>query len=101
MFAGHGRLPEVPLPPDPTHPGGRTLTRAGVLAGLAAGRVTLYVTLVVMPHPLGMHGGIWGLLMNRLTALVISTFTARPSAETVRRVHGEVERFIYGTEGAR
>ncbi len=54
-----------------------------------------------MPHPLGMHGGIWGLLMNRLTALVISTFTARPSAETVRRVHGEVERFIYGTEGAR
>ena len=79
-------------------PGGRTFTRAGVLAGMGVGLVTLYVTLVAVPHPLGMHGGIWGLLLNGVTTVAVSLFTARPSAATVRRVHGELERFVYGTE---
>jgi SSS family solute:Na+ symporter len=100
-LAGSGALQLLPAVVGVCFPGGRTLTRAGVLAGLGVGLLTLYVTLVVMPHPLGMHGGIWGLLLNGLTALVVSTFTARPSADTVRRVHGEVERFVYGTEEAR
>jgi len=60
--------------------------------------VTLYITLMVSPHPLGMHGGIWALLLNWVTVLVVSAFTPRPTAATVRRVHGEVERFVYGTE---
>ena len=60
--------------------------------------VTLYLTLVVVPHPLGMHGGLWGLLVNTAVALNVSVFTPPPSAETIRRVHGEVERFVYGAE---
>jgi hypothetical protein len=45
-----------------------------------------------------MHGGIWALLVNMVVAVAVSAVTPRPSAETVRRVHGEVERFVYGTE---
>jgi hypothetical protein len=45
-----------------------------------------------------MHGGLWGLLVNTAVALNVSVFTPPPSAETIRRVHGEVERFVYGAE---
>lgn len=55
---------------------------------------------LMTPHPLGMHGGIWALALNWLTVIVVSAFTPRPTAATVRRVHGEVERFVYGTEEA-
>ncbi len=99
-LSGSGALQLLPAVMGVCFPGGRGLTRAGVLAGLGVGLVTLYVTLVVTPHPLGMHGGVWGLLLNCAAALAVSAFTARPSADTVRRVHGEVERFVYGTEEA-
>jgi len=61
--------------------------------------VTLYVTLVVVPHPLGMHGALWSLLANWILAYIVSTVTSPPSRATLERVHGEVERFVYGTEG--
>jgi SSS family solute:Na+ symporter len=98
-LSGSGALQLLPAVVGVCFPGGRTLTRAGVLAGLGVGIVTLYVTLVVRPHPLGLHGGIWALLLNSLTTLVVSRFTAAPAPETVRRVHGELDRFVYGTEG--
>jgi hypothetical protein len=47
-----------------------------------------------------MHGGLWALLLNTAAALAVSAFTARPSAATVRRIHGEVERFVYGNQEA-
>lgn len=97
-LSGAGALQLMPAILGVCFPGGRTLTRAGVVAGIAAGLVTLYVTLVVSPHPLGMHGGIWGLLVNTAVALNVSAYTTPPSAETIERVHGEVERFVYGTE---
>ncbi len=97
-ISGAGALQLMPAILGVCFPGGRTLTRAGVVAGIAAGIVTLYVTLVVSPHPLGMHGGLWGLLVNSAVALNVSVFTTQPSAETIQRVHGEVERFVYGTE---
>ena len=43
-----------------------------------------------------MHGGLWGLFANTLLAVAVSAFTPGPSRETVARVHGEVERFVYG-----
>jgi SSS family solute:Na+ symporter len=97
-LSGAGALQLMPAILGVCFPGGRTLTRAGVVAGIAAGLVTLYVTLVVSPHPMGMHGGLWGLLVNTAVALNVSVFTTPPSAETIQRVHGEVERFVYGTE---
>ena len=97
-LSGAGALQLMPAILGVCFPGGRTLTRAGVVAGIAAGLVTLYVTLVVSPHPLGMHGGLWGLLVNAAVAMNVSAYTTQPSAETIERVHGEVERFVYGTE---
>jgi SSS family solute:Na+ symporter len=97
-LSGSGALQLMPGILGVCFPGGRVFTRAGVLAGLVVGLATLYVTLWVSPHPLGMHGGIWGLLLNGLVCVVVSSVTRRPSPETIRRVHGEIERFVYGTE---
>jgi SSS family solute:Na+ symporter len=107
-LSGAGALQLMPAMLGVCFPGGRVLTRTGVLAGLTAGLVTLYLTLVpapnplatlvAVPHPYGMHGGIWALLVNAAVAMAVSAVTERPSADTVRRVHGELERFVYGTE---
>ena len=97
-LSGAGALQLMPAILGVCFPGGRTLTRAGVVAGIVAGMVTLYVTLVLSPHPLGMHAGLWGLLVNTAVALNVSVYTTPPSAETIERVHGELERFVYGTE---
>ena len=95
-LSGAGALQLMPAILGVCFPGRRTLTGAGVLAGIAAGLVALYVTLVVAPHPLGLHGAIWALLVNATVAVNVSAGTRPPSAETVERVHGEVERFVYG-----
>ncbi len=95
-LSGSGALQLMPGILGVCFPGGRTLTRTGVLAGLGVGLATLYVTLRIVPHPLGIHAGIWSLLINGAVALVVSSFTRAPSSETVRRVHGELERFVYG-----
>jgi len=98
-LSGSGALQLMPSILGVCFPGGRQLTRHGVLVGIAAGMVTLYVTLVVVPHPLGMHGALWSLLANWTLAYIVSTVTSPPSRATLERVHGEVERFVYGTEG--
>jgi solute:Na+ symporter, SSS family len=96
-LSGSGALQLMPGIVGVLFPGGRRLTRAGILAGLGTGLAVLYVTLVVVPHPLGTHGGIWSLLANTLVAVVVSGFTRPPSLETQTRIHGEVERQVYGS----
>jgi Na+/proline symporter len=98
VLSGAGALQLMPAILGVCFPGRRVLTRAGVLAGLGASMVALYLTLVVRPMFLGVHGGIWSLGVNFAVAGVVSMFTLPPSADTVRRVHGELERFVYGTE---
>ena len=69
------------------------------------GLVVLYFTLqdvgpladLVAVHPLGVHGGIWALLLNSVTALGISAVTAPPTDETRARIHGEIESVVYGS----
>ena len=105
-LSGAGALQLMPAIVGVCFPGRRSLSRAGVLAGLGAGLLTLALTLplnlgVALPwgaHPLGMHGGLWGLLANLLAAVAVSAVTPGPSRETVNRVHGEVERFVYGRD---
>ncbi len=94
-LSGAGALQLMPAVLGVCFPTRRLLTATGVLAGIAAGLVALYVTLVAVPHPLGLHGGIWGLIANFVVAWGVSRHTRPPSAETVRRVHGAVERFVY------
>lgn len=94
-LSGSGALQLMPAIVGVCFPMRRTLTRAGVLSGLLAGLGTLYVTLVVTPHPLGLHGGVWALLLNVAVVLVVSAVTEGPTEETLNRIHGELERQIY------
>ena len=49
------------------------------------------------PHPWDLHGRVWSLLANFAVAIAMSRPTSPPSAETVERIHGELERYVYGT----
>ncbi len=95
-LSGAGALQLMPAILGVCFPTKNLLTRAGVLAGIGVGLVTLYFTLRVTPHPLGLHGGVWSLMANAFVTLVVSRFTNPPTAATVWRIHGEVERFVYG-----
>ena len=107
-LSGAGALQLMPAIVGVCFPGGRSLSRAGVLAGLGAGLGTLALTLgldlgVDLPwgaHPLGIHGGLWGLAVNSILAVAVSAVTPGPSRRTVARVHGEVERFVHGDGGS-
>ena len=95
-LSGAGALQLMPAVLGVCFPTQRLLTRAGVLSGIAIGLLTLYVTLVVVPNPFGWHGGVWSVLTNFTAAIVVSGYTRPPSPETVKRIHGEIERFVYG-----
>jgi SSS family solute:Na+ symporter len=100
-LSGSGALQLMPAILGVCFPGRRTLTRAGVLAGIGAGLAALYVTLVVVPHPYGMHGAIWSLLLNAVVAVFVSSVTRRPSDATLERVWGHLEDFVHGTPSNR
>lgn len=94
-LSGAGALQLMPAILGVCFPSRRLTTKVGVLAGISAGLIALYVTLVVAPHPFGLHGGVWGLLANFLVTWLTSRFTQPPSEETVHRIHGAIERFVY------
>ena len=105
-LSGSGALQLLPAILGVCFPSRRLFTKAGVLWGMGVGLVVLYLTLVVAPnplsslmgtpHPLGLHGAVWSILANFAVTIVVSRFTRAPSPETVSRIHGEVERFVYG-----
>jgi SSS family solute:Na+ symporter len=97
-LSGSGALQLMPAIVSECFPARRCFTRAGILTGLSAGMVTLYITLVVVPHPMGMHGGVWALIINVALAVIVSSMTPAPSIATRARIHGEIERVIYGTD---
>jgi SSS family solute:Na+ symporter len=96
-LSGAGALQLMPAILGVCFPTRRLQTRAGVLAGIGVGLVTLCLTLVVWQHPLGLHGGVWSVLANFVVTFGVSRATQPPSQETVRRIHGEVESFVYGS----
>jgi SSS family solute:Na+ symporter len=97
-LSGAGALQLMPAVLGVCFPTPHLYTRSGVLAGIGAGMAALYVTLIVIPHPLDRHGGIWSVLVNFAVTICVSRFTRPPSPETVWRIHGELERFVYGDE---
>jgi SSS family solute:Na+ symporter len=98
-LSGAGALQLMPAVLGVCFPTRRLLTRTGVLCGIGVGLGCLYLTLYIVPHPLGLHAGVWSLLANLVTTLATSSFTRPPSASTVRRIHGEIEQYVYGGEG--
>jgi SSS family solute:Na+ symporter len=95
-LSGAGALQLAPGVVNVCYPTRRMLTRAGVLAGIGAGLLTFFLTIVVWESPLGIHGSLWALAVNVLVAVSVSRFTKRPSPETVWRIHGEMEKLVYG-----
>ncbi len=95
-MSGAGALQLMPAILGVCFPTRRPLTKAGVLAGIGVGLTTLYLTLMTWPHPLGLHAAVWSVGVNGLVAWAVSRVTAPPSDATVERIHGEVERFVYG-----
>jgi solute:Na+ symporter, SSS family len=99
-LSGAGALQLMPAVLGVCFPTRRPFTRDGVLAGIGAGLATLYLTLIVVPHPLGLHGGVWSLLANVLVTIVTSRLTSPPSTATVSRIHGTIERFVVDGDAA-
>ena len=107
-LSGSGALQLLPAIVGVCFPGRRLFTKAGVLAGVGTGLGVLYLTLVSspnplagffdLPHPLGLHGAVWSIVLNFAVTILVSRFTRPPSPETVARIHGEVERFVYGNK---
>ncbi len=94
-LSGAGALQLMPAFLGVCFPSRRLTTRGGVLSGIGAGLLTLYLALIVFPHPLGLHGGVWGLLVNFVVTAAVSRLTRPPHPDTVARIHGAVERFVY------
>ncbi|WP_419162524.1 sodium:solute symporter family protein [Candidatus Palauibacter sp.] len=94
-LSGSGALQLMPAILGVCFPSRRLTTSAGVLWGIATGLATLIVTLWIVPHPLGLHSGVWGLAVNFVVTWVVSRVTRTPSEGTVSRIHGAVERFVY------
>lgn len=99
-LSGAGMMQLMPAILGVCFPTRRLLTAHGVLAGIGVGLVALYLAIVMQPHPLGIHGGVWALLANVLVTILVSRFTTAPSSATVERIHGELERFVYGDGSA-
>jgi len=99
-LSGSGALQLLPGVLGVCMPSKRLRTASGVLAGIGVGMVTLYVTLFIFPNALGVHHSLWALGANFATVLIVSRFTAPPSAATVERIHGEIERFVYEGDAA-
>ena len=59
-------------------------------------KVVLYLTRIEFVRPWGVHEAVWSLAANFVATWAVSRFTRPPSSETVERIHGEVERFVYG-----
>jgi len=97
-LSGAGALQLMPGILGVCYPTRRPFTRLGVLWGMAAGLITLYVTLLVVAHPMGLHASIWSLAANFLVCIVVSRVSAAPSVETVERIHGAIEAYVYGGE---
>ncbi len=95
-LSGAGALQLMPAILGVCYPGRRVTTRLGVIAGIGAGLLTLYVTRVMIYQPLGIHEAAWSLAINFAVTIVVSRFTEPPSEPTRARIHGEIERFVYG-----
>ncbi len=95
-LSGSGALQLLPGIVGVCFPGRRVFTRAGVLGGLGVGLAVLYYALLIRPNPLGIHSAVWSVTANFVVTILVSRVTCPPSPATVARIHGEVERFVYG-----
>ncbi len=99
-LSGAGALQLLPGMLGVCYPTRRPFTKSGVLAGIGVGLAVLYVTLVTFPNALGIHGAIWSIVANFATCIAVSAFTKPPSDDTIGRIHGAIEDYVYGSGDA-
>jgi len=64
------------------------ITKHGIIWGLITGIITIFLTYFVWRHPLGIHTGGWGFIVNAIVCAIVSSFTEKPSLEMIRKTHG-------------
>ncbi len=107
-FSGAGALQLLPATLGAIYPFKFKFTRTAIIWGIIIGSiVTLLFTKGLgnklgMPahwlNPWGFHGGMIGLFVNFIVVFILSTFTEKPSEETIKKFHGYLEEMIYGKE---
>jgi SSS family solute:Na+ symporter len=80
-LSGAGALQLWPAVMGALYPTRFRYSSGGVLAGIAAGLVTLVATLILWKHPFGFHGGLWGVVVNFAVTGIVSMATAARSTQ--------------------
>lgn len=70
-------------------------TKDGVLWGVVSGAIVTTVCSILWPHPFGVHGGIWGLVVNTIVFFVVSLLTRPASRSTIERFFPDMAERIY------
>ncbi|MBM7587407.1 SSS family solute:Na+ symporter [Bacillus pakistanensis] len=70
-------------------------TKHGTFWGLLTGFIVTLVFSVWIPHPLGIHAGIWGLMINIPTFVVVSLLTQPTSRSTIERFFPDMVDELY------
>lgn len=96
-LSGSGALQLLPGILGVCYPVRKPFTKMGVLFGMFVGFCTLYWALVLSPNPFGIHAAIWSLGTNSLICIVVSRFTEPPARSTIKRIHGTLEEYLYGS----
>jgi|TARA_R110000851_G_scaffold30301_3_gene82737 SSS family solute:Na+ symporter len=60
-------------------------SRLGVMAGIVVGFLITTAFTLLWPHPMGIHAGFWGLLINLPVFITVSLLTPATSADVVER----------------
>ncbi|HDZ48437.1 hypothetical protein LCGC14_0035850 [marine sediment metagenome] len=60
-------------------------SRLGVMAGIVAGFLMTVSFTTLWPHPLGIHAGFWGLMINLPVFVIVSLITPATQAAVVER----------------
>ena len=70
-------------------------TKQGALVGLFGGFIITVLFSFVYTHPLGVHAGIWGLIVNFILFVTVSLFTKPVSKETINEFFPEMMEELY------
>lgn len=73
-------------------------TKQGAFWGLLAGFIATTIFSLWIAHPLGIHAGIWGLLINTPVFVAVSLMTKPASRSTVERFFPDMAEEVYETE---
>jgi len=72
----------------------RKISKTGINAGIICGSITVALTYFVWPHPLGIHQGGWGLLVNIICVVVGSILTQAPGKEALKKTHALFDKTV-------